>query len=87
MRFQGAVIRERGVTFAVVIVKSNVIPDRQRARRVIEDFQPVFPRLPVVLMAQDMSGRPTYFGRQDIARFMATVPLSAVPWKEYSLPG
>jgi hypothetical protein len=41
--------------------------------------------VPVVLMAQDYHGTPTYYGRQDIARFMADVPLEAIPWKEYTV--
>ena len=85
MTFQGAVIREQGVTFAVVIVKKHVIDSSTEAGRAIAAFQPVFPGLPVVLMAQDARGTPTYFGRQDIARFLASVPLSAIPWKEYTV--
>ena len=83
MRFQGAVIRERGVTFAVVIVKQHVVNMSSEAQNAIRDFQPYFPGIPVVLMAQDSRGTPTYFGRRDISQFMASVPVSAVPWKEY----
>jgi len=36
-------------------------------------------------MAQDTRGVPTYFGRRDIARFMANVPISAVPWHWYAV--
>jgi hypothetical protein len=85
MRFQGAVVREQGVSFAVVAVKKHVVDDRRRATEAIGSFQPVFPGLPVVLVAQDARGRPTYHGRQDIARFLARVPLSAIPWREYTL--
>lgn len=85
MRFQGAVINEQGVTFAIVIVKPHVISSDFEARQAISAFQPVFPGLPVVLMAQDSRGVPTYYGRKDIAHFMANVPLSAVPWKEYTV--
>ncbi len=85
MTFQGAVIREQGVTFAVVIVKKHVIDSTSEAGRAIAAFQPVFAGLPVVLMAQDYQGTPTYYGRQDIARFLADVPLSAIPWKEYTV--
>ena len=85
MAFQGAVIREQGVTFAVVIVKKHVIDSSAEAGRAIAAFQPVFPGLPVVLMAQDYQGTPTYYGRQDIARFLASVPLEAIPWKEYTV--
>ena len=55
------------------------------AADVMTGFAPVFPGLPVLLMAQDSSGRPTYYGRQDISRFMASVPVRAIPWREYTL--
>jgi hypothetical protein len=84
MTFQGAVIREQGVTFAVVIVKQHVIDSSFEAGQTIAAFQPVFPGLPVVLMAQDYQGTPTYYGRQDIAGFLADVPLDAIPWNEYT---
>lgn len=82
MRIQGAVIREQGQTFAVVIVKPHVVQNPTAAASAIQSFAPVF-GLPVVLMAQDSWGRPTYYGRQDIARFLSRVPLSAIPWREY----
>jgi hypothetical protein len=85
MRFQGALLREQGVEFAIVIVRRNILDDRMRAAATINSFQSIFPRRPVVLMGQDLSGRATYYGRPDIVRFMASVPLEAVPWKEFSL--
>lgn len=85
MTFQGAVIQEQGVTFALVVVKRHIIDTTSEAVRAIVAFQPVFPGIPIVLMAQDVQGTPTYYGRPDIARFMAGVPLDAVPWKEYTI--
>jgi len=85
MHFQGAVIREQGQTFAVVVVQRNVIDDRSAAAEAIASFCPVFPGMPVVLMAQDGRGRPTYYGRPDISRFLAGVPMEAIPWREYTL--
>lgn len=84
MKFQAAVVKEQGVTFAVVVVKPHVVSNRSEANEAVRAFQPVFPGLPVILMAQDARGVPTYFGRQDIARFMAKVSIAAVPWKQYS---
>ncbi len=84
MRFQGAVIREQDVTFAVVIVKSHVVSNSFEADRTIAGFRPLFPGLPVVLMSQDSRGVPTYYGRRDISQFMASVPLECVRWKEYT---
>ncbi len=84
MRFQGAVIREQGISFAIVVVKQHVIDAASTAADAIASFRPVFPGLPIVLMAQNSSGRPTYYGRQDISRFLAGVPVSAIPWREYT---
>ncbi len=84
MQFTGAVIREQGVTFAVVLVKSQVVSNSAQANKVIAEFSPTF-RMPVVLMAQDIRGRPTYYGRQDIARFLSNVPVHAIPWKHYDI--
>lgn len=85
MRIQGAVIREQGITFAVVVVKKSVIDNSFDARKAIGAFSSAFPGMPVVLMAQDSRGQATYYGRDDIARFLANVPLSAIPWREYTL--
>ncbi len=85
MTFQGAVIREQGQVFAVVIVKKHVVDNSSTAAETIRSFQPAFPGMPVVLMAQDSGGTPTYYGRRDIARFLASVPLRAIPWREYTL--
>jgi hypothetical protein len=84
-QFEGAVIREQGVTFAVVVVRPSVLHNSFEASKAIQSFQPVFPGLPIVLMAQDGRGRPTYFGRRDLSKFMANVPLRAVPWRRYTV--
>lgn len=84
-QFEGAVIREQGVTFAIVVVRQSVLQSTSEANRTIQSFQPAFPGMPVVLMAQDGRGRPTYFGRRDLSQFMANVPLQAVPWKRYTI--
>ena len=85
MKFQGAVIREQGVTFAIVIVKKHVLDNPHSVQNTIQSFAPVFSGCPVVLMAQDHQGHASYYGRRDIVDFMANVPLSAIPWKEYTL--
>jgi len=85
MQFEGAVIREQNVTFAVVIVKKHIIDNRLEADRTMRGFAPAFPDMPIVLMAQDRHGRPTYYGRPDLSRFMAEVSLRAVAWKRFTL--
>lgn len=84
MRVQGAVIREQGQAFAVVIVKPHIVQNRSAAADAICSFGPVF-GVPVVLMAQDGRGTPTYYGRSDIARFLSSVPLRSIPWREYTI--
>jgi hypothetical protein len=85
MQFQGAVVKEQGVTFAVVIVKRTIINNRFEADNAIRSFQPLFPGIPIVLMAQNHRGKPTYYGRQDLSRFLARVPLQAIPWRKYNV--
>lgn len=85
MRFQGAVVREQGVTFAVVIVQRHVIGNSFEANQAVENFQHIFPGMPVTLMAQDQQGRATYYGRPDISRFLAGLPIRAIPWREYTI--
>jgi hypothetical protein len=84
MRIQGSVIREQGVTFAIVVVKRHVVDDSHESNQTIGAFSRYFPGMPVVLMAQDSSGTPTYFGRRDIVNFLANVSISRIPWKEYT---
>lgn len=84
VKFQGAVIKEQGVKFAVVIVKSHILHMQNEARETIRNFSRFFPEIPVVLMAQNSRGIPTYYGRPDIAKFLSSVPIRAIPWKEYS---
>lgn len=85
MKFQGAVIKEQGVTFAVVIVKQHVLNNKVEANQTIQSFRTVFGSIPIVLMAQNARGVPKYYGRRDVVRFLARVPLSAIPWKEYTI--
>ena len=83
MKFQGALVKEQGVKFAIVVVKQHVLQSptqREAARR---GFSSAFPGVPVVLMAQDSRGTPTYSGRPDLVRFLAKIPMQAIPWKEY----
>ena len=84
MRVHGAVIREQGLDFAVVIVKQHIVRHRSQGEQLISAFNAHF-GMPVVLMAQDTRGTPTYLGRPDIVRFLAGVPLQAIPWRVYDL--
>ncbi|MBM4286800.1 MAG: hypothetical protein FJ135_01400 [Deltaproteobacteria bacterium] len=77
--------RDQGVKFAVIVVRKSVIGNTLYADHPIRSFQHFFGGIPVVLMAQDHRGKPTYYGRRDIVRFLSVVPLNAIPWREYSV--
>lgn len=84
MNFDGAIIKEQGVTFGIMVVKQHVLGDPSRRDRLVAQSSRVFGGIPTVLMAQQR-GRVRYYGRPDLVRFMAKVPLVAVPWKRYRL--
>lgn len=84
IKIQGAVVKEQGVTFAIVIVKPHILQSQFDSQRASQAFSGYFPGLPIVLMAQDSRGIPTYWGREDIVNFLARLYVSRIPWKEYT---
>lgn len=85
MKFQGALVKERGVTFGIVVVKPHVLNNPSQAESMRTLGTRAFGQVPVILMAQNAKGVPTYFGRRDIVNFLAKVPMQAIPWREYTL--
>jgi len=63
MKLQSAVIKEQGLTFAIVIVKRIAIQSQSELQKSVNAFSGYFLGLPLVLMAQDSRGIPTYRGR------------------------
>ena len=85
MKIQGAVIQEQGITFSIVIVKKYILDSTHKSEEAIHSFQYLFKGMPLILMAQDSRGIPSYRGRKDIVNFLANVHISQIPWKEYTL--
>lgn len=83
--FDGALLKEQGVTFAIVVVKPRVLNSSNEIQSTRAGFSRHFPGVPIILMAQDQRGTPTYQGRTDIVRFLANISPSRIPWKRYSL--
>jgi hypothetical protein len=85
VQFEGAKIKEQGVTFGIVVVRSHVLnsPTEQTNMRGLgtQAFGPI----PIVLMAQDSRGVPTYLGRPDIVNRLSNVFLEQIPWQRYTL--
>ena len=83
MKIYGSVIIEQGVTFAIVVVSKAVTNYTSRIIKVRHQLQPLFPRMPIILMSQDAQGNPSYFGRRDIVKFLESIRVDQIPWKIY----
>jgi hypothetical protein len=84
MKLQGAVVKEREVTLAIVIVKSSVAQTHLSANNLRNALLPYFPGLPLILASQDLRGHFSYRGRKDIAAFIARIDARRIPWKQYT---
>jgi hypothetical protein len=82
---QVALVRERGVDFAVVAVKRDTLSNRSKCDDMIQALSPHFGDVPVVLMEQDSRRIPTYYGRPDIVRFLSNIFLEQLPWRNFSI--
>ncbi len=84
MQVDGAIIREQGVTFSIIVVKQHVLQDISACEDFRFSMQSAFPS-PIILMAQDSRGVPTYQGHSDIVRFLSNLHPSRIPWKRYNV--
>lgn len=84
MQFEGALIKEQGATFAIVIVKRSVLDSQTDMQNARSGFRRFFPGVPIILMAQNSSGVPTYQGRSDIVEYLARIEMSRIPWQRYT---
>ncbi|GIN37826.1 hypothetical protein [Heyndrickxia oleronia] len=80
-----ALVKEQGVTFAVVVVKSHVLnsPTREETRNSYRQFFPV--GIPIILMAQNSRGVPTYHGKSDIVNFLSSIDHRRLPWRRKNI--
>ena len=84
MKMQAAVVIEQGVTFAVVAVRPEVTNYTYRAVKMRNELQRVFKNMPIILMSMDSHGRPHYYGRRDIVRFLNSIRVEQIPWRIYT---
>ena len=68
--------------FVVVLVNQQAIQPgvRETTRRSVS---PLFSGDLLGLCAQDSRGTPTYYGRQDIVKFLANTGMHQLPWRKY----
>jgi hypothetical protein len=85
VQFEGALIKEQGVTFGIIVVKQHVLHSPSEREKMMQFGVRAFGPIPIILMAQDSRGTPTYYGRKDITRFLANVHPSRIPWKRYTI--
>jgi len=85
MQFEGAVVREQGQTFGIVVVKPQVLQSTSDQATMRDLGVRAFGPMPIVLMGQDSRGVPTYQGRPDIVRFLANILVQQIVWKRYTL--
>ncbi len=85
MQFEGALLKEQGVTFAIVVVKPHVLNRTMECDNARRSSTPVFPGVPIILMAQNSRGVPTYQGRSDIVRFFQRSALQGFRGKDITM--
>ena len=84
MQFEGAVVKEQGVTFGIIVVKPHVLRSTDESSSIRGFATRALGRMPVILMAQE-GGRTRYSGRRDIVTFLSKLNLAQIPWKKYTL--
>nr|WP_297274207.1 hypothetical protein [uncultured Agathobaculum sp.] len=85
MKFQGALIKEQGVTFAIVVVNRSALQSPMTREQMQLFGHQVFGAIPIVLAAEGLGGTMKYWGRKDIVAFLSQVPVSLIPWKQYTV--
>ncbi|XWO13603.1 hypothetical protein HPDP_00301 [Candidatus Hepatincola sp. Pdp] len=84
MQFNGALIKEQGVEFAIIVVKPQILKQSIKRDEILNSCAVIFPDIPIILMAQDSRGIPKYFGRKDIVKCLANIDITRIPFKRYT---
>ena len=85
MTIEGAVIIEKGVTFAVIHVDPSVTRYTIKSTQTRRALMRFFPGMPIILMSLTPDGHPQYYGRKDIADVLRRARLHHIPWKTYQM--
>ena len=82
MKIDGAIIKEQGIVFGIIIVKPSAMVNSNTADETREAFQLrflEFSEIPLILASQDSRGRFRYQGRTDIVGFLANIDATLIP--------
>jgi hypothetical protein len=81
MQVQGALVRERGLEFALLVVKEYVLDSPfERARAAA--WGSLFFHAPTVLVGER---RHRTFGRDDVLSMLRDVDVTQIPWRTYTV--
>ncbi len=79
--WQGALIREQGVEFGVVLVKDHVIDNSNEREKLVTGWSLELGR-PVALMGEH---RHRTYGRRDLISWLGQVHPSRLPWRKVTM--
>ncbi|KGK91565.1 hypothetical protein DP73_03040 [Desulfosporosinus sp. HMP52] len=82
-QIEGAVIKEQGVSFAIVMVKHDVVENITENQAALDAYSYVFEGMPIILMGHDSQGKSNYYGSEDIVYLLAKVDPHSIPWRRY----
>lgn len=85
VKVQAAAIALRGHQFVVVVSQMKLVASPGEADMAIDDLRPYFGGVPVVLLAQQDDGSPSYYGDSQLVELLAGIPIDKMPWKEYAV--
>lgn len=86
MTLDGAVLNEQGVTFALATVPPAFLKNPNEAEELRSNLERQFFRgLPVLLMARDWTGMPSYYGDAECSRVMHAIHVSRIAWSRYTV--
>jgi len=86
MTLDGAVLHEGGVTFALASVPPNILTNPRTADQLLDSLKrDLFPDMPILLMAREWSGKPSYYGSPDAQRALRGVHIGRIAWSRYNV--
>ena len=85
MEINAAVVRNDEFTFAVIIVKREVLENSFSIRQARDIFKKYFPLYTIVLMAQDERYNGVFDGPEDIVEYLSEIDIRKLPWSTYTI--
>lgn len=84
MTFAGAIIKEQGIIFGIVLVKSYVLnsSNKDSYRKEMGLIMKIPPDR--IVLASEVGKNLKYYGRQDIVKFLSKINPLRIPWKKFT---